>query len=216
MAITRVSTFAQRLRQGLDEANMKASRLSELTGIPKSSISHYLKGDWEGKQYAVLLIAKALHVSEAWLMGYDVPKPPTLPTSPPPNYILAPSDNNVPLLGKIKNPRRILSKENIKGTLNLPAGIIADFAIQNVGDSMEGARIFDGDYVFIREKGVDNGDVVAILLGEKIILRRLCRNGFNLLFMTANPKYSPIDTALNENTEYNILGKAVCFLSKVR
>ena len=74
MTRKRISTFAIRLRQGLEEANMKASRLAALTGIDKSSISHYLKGDWEGKQDAVFLIAKVLNVSEAWLMGYDVPK----------------------------------------------------------------------------------------------------------------------------------------------
>lgn len=67
-------TFAKRLREGMDSVGMSAAELARKSGISKSSISHYLKGDWEGKQDAVYLIAKALNVSEAWLMGFDVSK----------------------------------------------------------------------------------------------------------------------------------------------
>ena len=33
----------------------------------------YMSGDYEPKQDRIYLIAQALNVSEAWLMGYDVP-----------------------------------------------------------------------------------------------------------------------------------------------
>lgn len=66
-------SFSERLRQGLELTDTKPAELSRLTGISKSSISHYLKGDWEGKQDAVYKIARALNVSEAWLMGFDAP-----------------------------------------------------------------------------------------------------------------------------------------------
>jgi transcriptional regulator with XRE-family HTH domain len=52
---------------------MKQSDLCSLTGIPKSAISQYIKGSFEPKQERVYIISKALGVSEAWLMGYDVP-----------------------------------------------------------------------------------------------------------------------------------------------
>lgn len=69
----KTATFAQRLREGLDLRGMKQIELATRSGISKYSISHYLKGDWEGKQDAVYELARALNVSEAWLMGYDVP-----------------------------------------------------------------------------------------------------------------------------------------------
>ena len=69
--MTKVS-FAQRLQELLDIKNIKASELAKETGISKSSISHYLKGDWEAKQDSIILIADKYNVSEAWLMGYDV------------------------------------------------------------------------------------------------------------------------------------------------
>ena len=70
----KTSTFAQRLRAGLDARQMTQAELASRSNISKSSISHYLKGDWEGKQDAVYALAGVLDVSEAWLMGYDVPQ----------------------------------------------------------------------------------------------------------------------------------------------
>lgn len=52
---------------------MKQSDLVEKTKIGKSSISTYISGAYEPKQRNIYKIAKALDVSEAWLMGFDVP-----------------------------------------------------------------------------------------------------------------------------------------------
>lgn len=68
-----VSNFAERFNKALKIRNMKQSDIVELTGIGKSSISTYLTGEYEPKQKNTYKIAKALNVSEPWLMGYDVP-----------------------------------------------------------------------------------------------------------------------------------------------
>ena len=68
-----ISDFAERLRMALDFRNMKASELSELTGINKSTISQYLSKEYEPKRDRIELFAKTLNVNEAWLIGYDVP-----------------------------------------------------------------------------------------------------------------------------------------------
>ena len=67
------ATFADRLKDALDLRGITKADLSRMTGLSKSSLTHYEKGDWEGKQDAVYRIAKALNVSESWLMGFDVP-----------------------------------------------------------------------------------------------------------------------------------------------
>ena len=67
-------SFAQRLRQALEQRNMKQITLSEKSGVSRSLISAYLKGNYEAKQDNIFLLAQALDVNEAWLMGYnDVP-----------------------------------------------------------------------------------------------------------------------------------------------
>ena len=67
----RMATFSKRLRTAIDMRGISQTELAKKTGISKSSISHYLKGDWEGKQDAVYALALALNVSEAWLVGFD-------------------------------------------------------------------------------------------------------------------------------------------------
>ena len=67
----RMATFSKRIRTAIDMRGISQTELAKKTGISKSSISHYLKGDWEGKQDAVYALALALNVSEAWLMGFD-------------------------------------------------------------------------------------------------------------------------------------------------
>ena len=69
----RKENCAERIRKGLSIKNMKASELCEKTGIPKSAMSQYINGKFEPKQDRLYLIAKALEVSEPWLMGFDVP-----------------------------------------------------------------------------------------------------------------------------------------------
>ena len=64
---------ASRISAALQIRNMKQTELCELTGIPKSAMSQYIKGSFEPKQDRIYLIAKALDVNEAWLMGFDVP-----------------------------------------------------------------------------------------------------------------------------------------------
>lgn len=73
MGAERTETCAYRIRKALTIRGMKQSELCRITNIPKSAISQYLSGCFEPKQDRIYLIAKTLDVSEAWLMGYDVP-----------------------------------------------------------------------------------------------------------------------------------------------
>ena len=52
---------------------LKQVDLVEKTGISKGALSSYISGRYVPKQNNTFLIAKALDVSEAWLMGADVP-----------------------------------------------------------------------------------------------------------------------------------------------
>lgn len=69
----RIETSGNRIKQALVLRHMKQSDLCNLAKIPKSSLSLYLSGAYEPKQDRVYAMARVLGVSEAWLMGYDVP-----------------------------------------------------------------------------------------------------------------------------------------------
>lgn len=73
MKSERVAKLQDRLKDALSERNMKAIELSRRTDIPRGAISYYLLGKSSPKADRLQLISQALDVSEAWLLGYDVP-----------------------------------------------------------------------------------------------------------------------------------------------
>lgn len=73
MCKEKTETCAKRIEKALMFRQMKQSDLCKLAGIPKSSLSLYLKGAYEPKQDKIYKMANALNISEMWLMGYDVP-----------------------------------------------------------------------------------------------------------------------------------------------
>jgi transcriptional regulator with XRE-family HTH domain len=62
----------ERLRQAMDLRGLRATDLVEKTGIPKGTISYYLSGKTEPKADRLYILAQALNVNEAWLLGYEV------------------------------------------------------------------------------------------------------------------------------------------------
>lgn len=69
-----MATFQSRLREAMDEKGISQAELSRRTGITRTSISKYLRGTFKAKQNYLYILAKALDVNEAWLMGLDADK----------------------------------------------------------------------------------------------------------------------------------------------
>lgn len=66
-----MNSFAERLNEALKLRGLSQAELSRRTGIGRNSISDYLKSKYEAKQDNLFLLANALDVNEAWLMGLD-------------------------------------------------------------------------------------------------------------------------------------------------
>lgn len=65
--------FINRLKNIMKERKITQTELAKRTCIRQSSISDWLNDRYEPKQDKVYIIAKALNVSPAWLLGYDEP-----------------------------------------------------------------------------------------------------------------------------------------------
>lgn len=61
-------TFMWRLRSALEKKGITRTELSQISGVSKGDITHYLKGDYVPKQDKCYLLAKALGVDPGWLM----------------------------------------------------------------------------------------------------------------------------------------------------
>lgn len=206
----KVATFAQRLREGLAIRQMNQTELANRSQISKSSISRYIKGDWEGKQGAVYALAKALGVTEAWLMGYDVPMEAEESPSPiPAGFEPLPEMTTIPLVGSIACGTPILAEQNIEARIGVPALWRADFALTCHGDSMA-AMIQDGDIVCIRKQPeVENGEIAAVRIGDEATLKRFYRQGDTVMLQAENPAFSPLVYTRDQLNEITIEGRVV-------
>lgn len=76
------TTTAKRLQQLMAERGLRQKDILEIvapvarlcdTPISKSNLSLYVTGKVDPSNDRLFVLAKALNVSEAWLMGFDVP-----------------------------------------------------------------------------------------------------------------------------------------------
>ncbi|MEK7612909.1 MAG: transcriptional repressor LexA [Patescibacteria group bacterium] len=84
-------------------------------------------------------------------------------------------------------------------------------AVRAVGDSMADAGIGSGDYILVQfTNNVQNGDRVAVVVGDMVTVKRLERQGSMTVLWpeSKDPKYKPI--ILREN--FAIAGKVLCVI----
>lgn len=192
--------------------------------MSKSDMSQYVSGKVEPNQDKLYVLGNALNVSEAWLMGYDVPMERTSPVKKEenifniPGIMPLPNTYTVPLLGEIACGDPILAEQNIADWVPVPDSVKnADFALTCKGDSMINARIFDGDIVYIRQQSdVDDGEIAAVLIGEEATLKRVYKMPGRLQLRAENPSFPPINLEGEDLENVRILGKAIAFTSAVR
>lgn len=186
-----MDSIANRIQKALDIRNMKQADLVKLTGIGKSSISTYLSGEYEPKQKNIYKIAKALNVSESWLMGYDVPMQRTEPAE----IISFKRGRKIPIVGTIPAGSPIFAIENIEGYDY--ADVPEDkeyFYLRVKGDSMINANIFSGDLVLVEKRSfADIGQiVVCIINGDEATLKKFYKQKDTVVLQPENPAYAPI------------------------
>ena len=122
------------------------------------------------------------------------------------------------MLGSIACGAPIFADEDRDSYVTVGDNIDADFCLKASGDSMMGARIFDGDIVFIRkQETVDNGEIAAIIINDEATLKRVYYypTEDKIVLSPENPRYAPLVYIKDELDTIKILGKAVAFQSTV-
>ena len=188
------------------EKGIRASRLASETGLSPARISQYLHGVYQPKGDAILRLAEALGVSAMWLMGEDCP----MTASAPAGASAGLPDNLLPL--------QFVAQDNGDSYVSA-ADTEADFCLIAKGDSMVGARIYDGDEVFIQQTDmVNNGEIAAVVLDDEATLKRLYYypTEQKLVLSPENPAYEPLVFTGEELNHVHILGRAVAVQGRLR
>ena len=92
----KAANTSDRLKELMAERDVKQVDITSATGITKGALSSYISGRYEPKQDNIYLLAKYFNVSEAWLMGYDVPMEKKPAASPSPSDAVVPMSSLVP------------------------------------------------------------------------------------------------------------------------
>ena len=133
--------------------------------------------------------------------------------------LLPVTTHRVPLLGTVHCGEPSFAEQEFESYVEAGAEIHADFALRAKGDSMTGARIQDGDIVFIRRQDtVNNGEIAAVLIDDEAALKRIryLPGGMTML-QAENPAYEPIFIGGEGETRVvRILGKAIAFQGDVK
>ena len=78
---------------------------------------------------------------------------------------------------------------------------------------MIGARIHDGDIVFVRKQDtVEDGEIAAVLIEGEATLKRVYWDGTTLTLMPANPCYAPRTFTGEQLRDVQIEGRAIGYL----
>ena len=125
----------------------------------------------------------------------------------------------VPMLGEIACGQPVYAEEE-KGKYALVGDEVqADFCLRARGDSMTGARIYDGDIVFVAAcESVDNGEIGVVIVEDEATLKRVYYypEKQKLILTPENPAYEPLVYFGEELETIKIIGKAVAFQSRLR
>lgn len=214
----KIATFQDRITSALAENSITQAELARKTGIWASAISDYIKGKYEAKQDKLSMLARALNVSETWLMGYDVPK--ERPAVDLDAIINRHPDlhpfrkiRSVPILGTIACGTPIWAEENFEGYIGIdPAHMDGEFALICKGDSMIDAEIYDGDIVLMKKvPDVEDGKIAAVLIDNEATLKKVYKRDDSLVLQPCNRNYGPIVYS-SEEVEDNgiqIIGECV-------
>lgn len=179
-----VDSFANRLNEAIRIRNIKPIELSEKTGIDKSKISSYMSGRYKAKQDGVYLLAEVLNVSEAWLMGLDVPMNKDTNSKKKKGI-------KVPVLGYIKAGIPIEAIEDIIDYEEIPETLAKKgkfFALKVKGDSME-PDIKNGDIaILLVQPDINSGEIGAIIFNgnNEATLKRIYKDETGITLVPDN------------------------------
>ena len=204
--------LSNKLKSLRRERKMTLDDLAKKLGTSRQTIHRYENGTISNiPPEKVELLAEALNTTPQYLMGWEN-------TYSGIENIIPISTRAIPMLGEIACGEPIYATEEHETYFAADSSLDADFCLRAHGDSMTGARIYDGDIVFIRsQSSVDNGEIAAVIINDEATLKRVYfypEEG-KLVLSPENPRFAPLVYVKEELNSIKIIGKAVAFQSAI-
>ena len=176
----------------------------------KSHLSQYVNGKSNPDNEKIFLLSKVFGVTEAWLLGYNVPRYERIENTGP----QTPQGLKIPVLGTVAAGIPISAVEEILDYEEVPQSWKNQgefFGLRIKGDSMK-PDINHGDTVIVRKQSTaNNRDVVITLVnGDDVTCKKFEKLDNGIILISNNSEYSPMYFSNEE-----VVTKPVVILGRV-
>lgn len=204
-------TVGEIIRQRRRVMGYTLEEVAQRIGTSKQTIQRYETGQIANiPNEKIEQLAEVLETTPSALVGWESGR---LESRPAPGTV-----KRVPMLGAIACGAPIYAEEEHGVYITVDGRMDVDFCLSAKGDSMIGARIYDGDLVLVRkQESVNNGEIgVVVIDGEATLKRVYYYPGEEKLVLTPeNPKYAPLVYLGKELSQIRVIGRAIAFQSKL-
>jgi repressor LexA len=182
--------MSKRLAEMMEKEKYDIGTIAVNTGIPRNTIQRFIDAKEFPLEDELNSIAWILKTTPAFLLGTDIIYTDKIKEldkqseigeqnssssskdhkviSGPVVYRTTHAEEDVPIVGDIHAGLPTLIFEEISEKLAIPSELLPPgekFLVNVRGDSMEGARIFDGDLaLFVKQDSVEDGEIAAVLI----------------------------------------------------
>lgn len=169
----------------------------------KSLISRYEKGIHEPNYYFIDLASSVFGVTTDYIMGRSESR-----------YPLEEGQKKIPVLYGEMNEQLVAESSAEYECTNDDS----DFCVRAGDDSMMGARILQGDLVFIHKQSeIDHGDIAAVMTtDEGFVIRRVLIVNTTIILHPENPSYKDTIYSKKDFKQVTVLGKVRYFKAEVK
>lgn len=203
------------LKRKRKELGLTLAQVADMMGVSEATVQRWESGNIKSVRYdKINKLAQVLKVEPSEIMGWNTSKQEDDKLEKFGADIIDLSHmKRIPILGRIRAGMPIYAAENIEGyTLTDLNGGAEYFGLRVTGDSMNAARIHEGDIVIVRRQDiVENGQIAVVLIdGQDATLKRFNRDGdiVTLMPQSTNPKNKALTYNL-KNSSVKILGLVV-------
>ena len=204
--------LGERIRMLRRKCGYSMEGLGQALGVSRQTIHRYESGVIENIPRAkIARMAELFGTTSASLLGFE---------DAVFSYdgVVPVGRRRIPVLGEIACGAPVYADEQIESYAVEDDGLRADFCLRARGDSMTGARIYDGDLVFVRAcSSVENGEIGVVVIEDEATLKRVYYypEKEKLVLLPENTAYEPLVYLGSELESIKIIGKAVAFQGRL-
>ena len=182
-----MSEISDRLLSAILKSGKSYQKISDETGIAKSTIQRYASGTTSKIDADILRsICESIHQDPSVILGWTGQE-----TTQDANSV------EIPVLGRVAAGIPLTAVDYIIDTEEIPKAMSADgeyFGLKIKGDSME-PKISNGDVVIVRKQSdADDGDIVIARVNNDndAVIKRLKKYNDGIALVSSNPTYDPM------------------------